>query len=485
MTVLTLASAALGASRSRRDQAQAGAAASRRQGGRRPPQNLQVLPKDMTSQQVHAADAQLHGGAAASSARTATSARAGARQGRQPEEGHRAQDDPDDGRHQQRPAEGRRRAGGRRRRRRSPASPAIAARSSRSTRRRRRTLAAGVTSGHAQVPSRSRRYPTNSGTRSHVLDAQSPALGVHQRLDARARDEDRVRAPVGREVHAGRARRGRDRGREGAASRRASTPSSRASARTSRSIDEAKEVFDHYMKVIDLVKAAGLDAQISIKPTQLGYDQNPDVCYDYCIRLLERCEATGNFFWLDMESSPYVDGTIALFKRLRAKSDEGRHRDPGVPLPDREGHRGARRAGIGDSAGEGRVPRAGRPSRTRRSPTWTRTTSSSRRACCRTTTRGRARCCTSRRTTSASRRGCSRSSPSARSPQSRYEFAMLFGIQTGRQQELGRAGHPRRAASSATANTGSPGTCAGSPNGPRTSGSSSRTCSGRQVAKTT
>ena len=87
-------------------------------------------------------------------------------------------------------------------------------------------------------------------------------------------------------------------------------------------IDEAKDVFDHYMRVIDLVKASGIDAQISIKPTQLGYDQKPDLCYDYCIRLLERCEATGNFFWLDMESSPYVDGTIALFKRLRAKSDK-------------------------------------------------------------------------------------------------------------------------------------------------------------------
>jgi proline dehydrogenase len=87
-------------------------------------------------------------------------------------------------------------------------------------------------------------------------------------------------------------------------------------------IEEAKEVFDHYLKVIGLVKAAGLDAQISIKPTQLGYDQNPDVCYDYCIRLLEQIEATGNFFWLDMESSPYVEGTITLFKRLRAKSDK-------------------------------------------------------------------------------------------------------------------------------------------------------------------
>ena len=87
-------------------------------------------------------------------------------------------------------------------------------------------------------------------------------------------------------------------------------------------IEEAQEVFDHYLKVIDLIKSAKLDAQISIKPTQLGYDQNPEVCYGYCIKLLERCEAVGIFFWLDMESSPYVDGTIALFKRLRQKSDK-------------------------------------------------------------------------------------------------------------------------------------------------------------------
>jgi proline dehydrogenase len=59
-----------------------------------------------------------------------------------------------------------------------------------------------------------------------------------------------------------------------------------------------------------------------VKPTQLGYDQNQDVCFTYCLALLERAEAAGNFFWLDMESSPYVEGTIALFKRLRAHSDK-------------------------------------------------------------------------------------------------------------------------------------------------------------------
>jgi proline dehydrogenase len=87
-------------------------------------------------------------------------------------------------------------------------------------------------------------------------------------------------------------------------------------------IKEAEEVAEHYRKVIDLVKASGIDAQISIKPTQLGYDQDPEVCFTYCAELLARSEAAGNFFWLDMEGSPYVEGTIALYKRLRERSEK-------------------------------------------------------------------------------------------------------------------------------------------------------------------
>jgi len=85
-------------------------------------------------------------------------------------------------------------------------------------------------------------------------------------------------------------------------------------------IEEAEEVAEHYRRVIDLVASAGLDAQISIKPTQLGFDQDPETCFRYCAELLERCDRAGNFFWLDMESSPYVDGTLALYTRLRERS---------------------------------------------------------------------------------------------------------------------------------------------------------------------
>jgi proline dehydrogenase len=85
-------------------------------------------------------------------------------------------------------------------------------------------------------------------------------------------------------------------------------------------LEEADEVRDHYFRVVDLVKASGLDAEISVKPTQLGYDQNKDACFTHCTALLERCAAAGTFLWLDMESSPYVEGTLTLYKRLRALS---------------------------------------------------------------------------------------------------------------------------------------------------------------------
>ena len=85
-------------------------------------------------------------------------------------------------------------------------------------------------------------------------------------------------------------------------------------------LEEAEDVAAHYLRVIDLVQQAGLDAQISVKPTQLGYDQDPEVCVRHCLKLIDRCEATGTFFWLDMESSPYVDGTLTLFRRLRERT---------------------------------------------------------------------------------------------------------------------------------------------------------------------
>jgi proline dehydrogenase len=85
--------------------------------------------------------------------------------------------------------------------------------------------------------------------------------------------------------------------------------------------DEADAVTHHYMDVLERVRAAGLDAQISIKPTQLGLDLDAEQCYRNLQRLVDRAAELHNVVWIDMESSPYVDPTLALYRRVRERSD--------------------------------------------------------------------------------------------------------------------------------------------------------------------
>ena len=84
--------------------------------------------------------------------------------------------------------------------------------------------------------------------------------------------------------------------------------------------DEAEEVTLHYLDVLDKLQAARLDAQISVKPTQLGLDLDKELCFRNLQRLVDRAGERRNFVWIDMESSPYVDPTLDLFRRTRARS---------------------------------------------------------------------------------------------------------------------------------------------------------------------
>ena len=94
------------------------------------------------------------------------------------------------------------------------------------------------------------------------------------------------------------------------------------------SLDEAEDVTQHYVDVLDRVQRAGLDAQISVKPTQLGLDLDAVVCERNLHRILEHAERAGNTpVWIDMESSTYVDPTLKLFRAAR-----GKYRGAGIAL---------------------------------------------------------------------------------------------------------------------------------------------------------
>jgi proline dehydrogenase len=85
-------------------------------------------------------------------------------------------------------------------------------------------------------------------------------------------------------------------------------------------LEEAEEVTQHYLDVLEKVQRAGLDAQISVKPTQLGLDLDPDVCQRNLDRICEKAERVHNVpVWIDMESSPYVDPTLKLYRKSKER----------------------------------------------------------------------------------------------------------------------------------------------------------------------
>ena len=84
--------------------------------------------------------------------------------------------------------------------------------------------------------------------------------------------------------------------------------------------EEAEDVTRHYLEVLDKVSASRLDAQVSVKPTQLGLDFDRGLCERNLDRLIARAEEVDNIIWIDMESSPYVDRTLDLFRRARSRS---------------------------------------------------------------------------------------------------------------------------------------------------------------------
>jgi proline dehydrogenase len=81
---------------------------------------------------------------------------------------------------------------------------------------------------------------------------------------------------------------------------------------------EADEVAAHYIEVIDRVVDAGIRGEVSVKPTQLGLDLDPEVCFGHLVRIAEHAARNDSYLWIDMEGSSYVETTIVLYERLRA-----------------------------------------------------------------------------------------------------------------------------------------------------------------------
>ncbi len=82
------------------------------------------------------------------------------------------------------------------------------------------------------------------------------------------------------------------------------------------------EVRDHYISAIAEIVRRKLPTQVSVKPTQLGLDLSVDECVRQIAPIAAAAAAEGQILWIDMEDSTYVDRTLELYEKLKAKHDK-------------------------------------------------------------------------------------------------------------------------------------------------------------------
>jgi len=76
---------------------------------------------------------------------------------------------------------------------------------------------------------------------------------------------------------------------------------------------EARAARDIYVQLLDRIHAAGADANVSVKLTQMGLDIDESLCVDNVRAILACAKQHGSFVRIDMEGSAYTAKTLELF----------------------------------------------------------------------------------------------------------------------------------------------------------------------------
>jgi proline dehydrogenase len=81
---------------------------------------------------------------------------------------------------------------------------------------------------------------------------------------------------------------------------------------------EARNAADIYHRLLDAIQARQLDANVSVKLTQMGMDLQPELAFEIMAALVEHAAAAGSFVRIDMEGSAYTQATLEIVRRLHA-----------------------------------------------------------------------------------------------------------------------------------------------------------------------
>lgn len=83
------------------------------------------------------------------------------------------------------------------------------------------------------------------------------------------------------------------------------------------SIDQARRAVSQYLQVLEHIHSRKLDANVSIKLTQLGLKVDWTTCLELTSRLVKHARQLNNFVRIDMEDSSCTTDTLRLYRELR------------------------------------------------------------------------------------------------------------------------------------------------------------------------
>ncbi len=79
--------------------------------------------------------------------------------------------------------------------------------------------------------------------------------------------------------------------------------------------DEARRATQDILKILDAIQQTGVRSYVSIKLTQIGLALDESLCEENLMTILERARQVGTYIRIDMEDSPWVDKTLALYRK--------------------------------------------------------------------------------------------------------------------------------------------------------------------------
>ena len=82
---------------------------------------------------------------------------------------------------------------------------------------------------------------------------------------------------------------------------------------------EARASADIYHQLLDAIQQRNLNANVSVKLSQMGMDFDPALAERIVGEMVEHADQANTFVRIDMEGSPYTEATIAITERLAAR----------------------------------------------------------------------------------------------------------------------------------------------------------------------